>query len=144
MRALIIMFILGVVGCATSKKNYHHSYSGMTLYVFNDETSRPGQTLEDEFWETPGGLDTIEFRGKRLTDLYKKKLSSLKDTMLYSPGELDDFYHSFSFVFDLDGKLSDTVYADRIFRFFKWKNKGKYYEDTTGFFRKQFGSFLVK
>ncbi|HEY6437944.1 MAG TPA: hypothetical protein VIY47_15245 [Ignavibacteriaceae bacterium] len=143
MRAIILSIIIGVVGCAALTTNVNHSSSKIILYVFNDETDRPGQTLEEEFWGTPGGLDTVEIKGKRLVDLYKQKFNTLKDTMLYTPEELDDFYHSFAFVFANDKGNVDTLYADRIFRFFKWKNKRKYYEDTTEFFRKHFGSFLI-
>lgn len=143
MRAIFLLMILLNIGCAATTTGPGKTGTKIILYVFNDEAMRPGQTLETEFWETPGGLDTVEINGKRLYQLYMQRLNTLKDTLLYHPGELDDFYHSFALVFPNEKGIADTVYADRIFRFLKWKGRKKYYEDTTGIFQKHFGSFLV-
>lgn len=142
MRTIILSIVIGIVGCAalTTKVNYPNSK--ITLYVLNDETDRPGQTLEEEFWSTQGGLDTIEIRGERLVKLYSKKLASLKDTALYEPGEIDQFPHAYAFIFVKDN-VTDTIYSNRLLYLFKWKNKNAYYTDTTDFFRNHFGSFLI-
>jgi hypothetical protein len=142
MRIIILLIVVVVIGCAAPKVNRSRPNIRMTLYVFNDESLRPGQTLENEFWETPRSLDTIEIRGERLISLYKKQLSFLKDTALYDPGELDEFPHNYALIFRKDN-IADTIYSNRLLYLFKWKNRNTYYTDTTGFFRKHFGSFLI-
>jgi hypothetical protein len=147
MRTIFLSTIIVIIGCAASITNSGKPEAKITLYVFNDETDRPGQTLKEEFWGTPGGLDTLEVHGSRLINYYLKKFNTLKpDSITYNPssfGVYDDFYHSFAFVFIDEKGINDTLYADRILRYFKWEGKQKYYEDTTGFFRKHFGSFLI-
>ncbi|MBK7885216.1 MAG: hypothetical protein IPJ81_16555 [Chitinophagaceae bacterium] len=142
MRIIILLIVIGAASCVTLKKSIQQPSSKITLYVFNDETSRPGQTLEEEFWKTTNGLDTIEIKGERLVNLYLRELASLKDTLLYEPGEINEFPHEYAFVFMKDN-IMDTIYSNRLLYLFREKNKNKYYVDTTGFFRKHFDAFLI-
>jgi hypothetical protein len=141
MRPIFLSLIIVIIGCAASTKSEKVN-TKLTLYVLNDETMRPGQTLEDEFWETKHGLDTIEIKGEKLIQLYSKQLLSLKDTLLYQPGEIDQFPHAYAFILT-KGSVIDTFYSNRSLYLFKWKNRSKYYTDPTGFFEKHFSSFLI-
>src|SRR4051794_18847765 len=103
MRTTILLIVMAIVSCSALTLNMSHPNPKITLYVFNDETNRPGQTLKEEFWGTHDGLDTVEMAGARLVSFYLKKFNTLKyDSATYRPtkfGVYDDFYHSFAFVF---------------------------------------------
>ena len=87
MRTLILSIITGVIGCSAITTNPGSPTQKITLYVFNDETDRPGQTLKEEFWGTPGGLDTVEIRGHRLASYYLEKFNTLKPDSVSFPDE---------------------------------------------------------
>jgi len=111
----------------------------ISIFVYNSNTDRPYQVLEEDFWANKKNIDTIEIRGKHLVDFICKRLASLKDTTIddYSVKEFD---HAFAFMI-IEGKVKDTIYADPTLKLFKRKNT--LYVDNLEFFKKTFSIYLL-
>lgn len=143
MKISLLLFFLSFLFLNVGQDSNNIKHDSFVIYIFNTEIYGIDQTNEEEFWVESDKFDTILFLDKSLANYYFSKLSIIKDTMLFQPEEVDQFDHSFVFIFRSKFKEPDTIYSGRRLRYFRFKNHNKFGVDTTGFFKRHFSSFYL-
>jgi len=129
MKALLILCLSFISLCKQTKKS-----DKIVVLFYQQEALRPIGITQEEFWTYKNNFDTIELVSQRMLLKIEKKIHLLKLT------RLDDFSYQAALIRVKNGKVSDTIYTDRFFQY--WKIDNRVYKDTSMFFEKLFVNFF--
>ena len=134
----LITSTLFLLSCTNLQEKNKDSQRTEIVFL-NSDDDYPMPVSEQQFWEFKENLDTIVILGSRQNNILNEKLKQLSTTNVTLKNY--DFYHRVALIRYEDRNLRDTIYTDPLFNY--WKIDNKVFEDTSGYFKSRFFSFLL-
>ena len=104
------------------------------ILFYQEKGLRPIGISKEDFWFYKNDFDTIEITSQKLIKKIEKRYQSFKST------KFEDINYQAAFISYRDGKIRDTIYADRFFQY--WEINNHVYKDTTEYFKKLLVNFF--